>query len=142
MTEPMADCPGTTSNDTLNQDIDRPWETLRYKVQQEVGRGSYGTVFSALDTLTGEQVAIKKVHNVFENVSDATRILRELKLLRLFKHPDIVGIKHILLPSNPLSFKDIFIVFELMDCDLHTVINANDDLNKVKLAWIHTYIFL
>jgi hypothetical protein len=32
-------------------------------------------------------VAIKKINNVFEHVSDATRILREIKLLRLLKHP-------------------------------------------------------
>ncbi len=35
----------------------------------------------------GEKVAIKKITNVFEHVSDATRIVREIKLLRLLKHP-------------------------------------------------------
>lgn len=34
-----------------------------------------------------EKVAIKKIQNVFEHVSDATRILREIKLLRMLKHP-------------------------------------------------------
>jgi hypothetical protein len=29
--------------------------------------------------------------DVFEHVSDATRILREVKLLRVLKHPDVVG---------------------------------------------------
>jgi hypothetical protein len=33
------------------------------------------------------QVAIKKINNVFDHVSDATRILREIKLLRLLRHP-------------------------------------------------------
>lgn len=37
------------------------------------------------------QVAIKKITNVFEHVSDATRILREIKLLRLLKHPGRFG---------------------------------------------------
>ncbi|KAF2579755.1 hypothetical protein F2Q68_00003115 [Brassica cretica] len=32
---------------------------------------------------------------MFEHVSDATRILREIKLLRLLRHPDIVEIKHV-----------------------------------------------
>jgi serine/threonine protein kinase len=36
---------------------------------------------------TGEKVAIKKITNVFEHVSDATRILREIMLLRMLKHP-------------------------------------------------------
>lgn len=34
--------------------------------------------------------AIKKITNIFEHVSDATRILREIKLLRLLKHPGLV----------------------------------------------------
>lgn len=37
--------------------------------------------------LAGEKVAIKKITNVFDHVSDATRILREIKLLRLLRHP-------------------------------------------------------
>ena len=49
------------------------------------GKGSYGIVCSAVDTLTGSKVAIKKINNVFDHVSDATRILREIKLLRLLK---------------------------------------------------------
>ena len=59
---------------------------------------------------------------------DATRILREVMLLRQLKHPDIVEIKHILLPPQPREFKDVYIVFELMETDLHQVIKANDDL--------------
>ncbi len=47
---------------------------------------------------------------VFDNVADATRILREIKLLRLLKHADVVDIHHIMLPSDPRSFKDIYVV--------------------------------
>ncbi|KAK8627592.1 hypothetical protein V6N13_135201 [Hibiscus sabdariffa] len=67
--------------------------------------------------------------NVFEHTSDATRILREIKLLRLLRHPDIVQIKHIMLPPCRREFKDIFVVFELMESDLHHVIKINDDLS-------------
>ncbi|KAM7479655.1 hypothetical protein LguiA_027868 [Lonicera macranthoides] len=80
------------------------------------------------DSHTGERVAIKKINDVFEHVSDATRILREIKLLRQLKHPDIVEIKHIMLPPSGREFKDICVVFELMESDLHQVIKANDDL--------------
>ena len=109
-------------------------------------------------------MAIKKITNVFDHVSDATRILREIKLLRLLRHPgelvvgggawwppavsfvgqdgvaqwwvldcdqwsflshhfhtDIVEIKHIMLPPSPHDFKDIYVVFELMETDLHQV---------------------
>ncbi|XP_011038643.1 PREDICTED: mitogen-activated protein kinase 17 isoform X1 [Populus euphratica] len=103
-------------------------EASQYEIQEVVGKGSYGVVASAIDTHTGERVAIKKMNNVFEHVSDATRILREIKLLRLLKHADIVEIKHIMLPPSPREFKDIYVVFELMESDLHQVIKLNDDL--------------
>uniref|UniRef100_J3M3W7 mitogen-activated protein kinase n=1 Tax=Oryza brachyantha TaxID=4533 RepID=J3M3W7_ORYBR len=103
-------------------------EGSRYKIEEVIGKGSYGVVCSALDTHTGDKVAIKKINDIFEHVSDATRILREIKLLRLLRHPDIVEIKHILLPPSRREFKDIYVVFELMESDLHQVIKANDDL--------------
>ncbi|KAJ1261568.1 hypothetical protein BS78_09G040000 [Paspalum vaginatum] len=100
----------------------------RYKIEEVIGKGSYGGVCSALDTHTGEKVAIKKINDIFQHVSDATRILREIKLLRLLRHPDIVEIKHILLPPSRREFRDIYVVFELMESDSHQVIKANDDL--------------
>lgn len=103
-------------------------EGNRYRIEEVIGKGSYGVVCSAYDTHTGEKVAIKKINDIFEHVSDATRILREIKLLRLLRHPDIVEIKHILLPPSRREFKDIYVVFELMESDLHQVIKANDDL--------------
>lgn len=125
----------------------------RFKVREVIGKGSYGVVCSAVDTLTNEKVAIKKIHDIFEHVSDAARILREIKLLRLLRHPDIVEIKHIMLPPSRRGFKDIFVVFELMESDLHQVIKANDDLTKEHyqfflyqllraLKYIHTGVWI
>jgi hypothetical protein len=34
---------------------------------------------------------------------------------------DIVEIKHIMLPPSAREFKDIYVVFELMETDLHQV---------------------
>ncbi|KAI4369036.1 hypothetical protein MLD38_017529 [Melastoma candidum] len=104
-------------------------EANQYEIEEVIGRGSYGVVASAIDTHTGERVAIKKINNVFEHVSDAIRILREIKLLRLLRHPDIVEIKHIMLPPCRREFKDIYVVFELMESDLHQVIKMNNDLS-------------
>ncbi|KAL7129154.1 hypothetical protein ABFS83_13G044800 [Erythranthe nasuta] len=127
-------------------------DASRYKIQEVVGKGSYGVVCSAIDTHTGEKVAIKKIHDIFEHISDAARILREIKLLRLLRHPDIVEIKHIMLPPSRREFKDIYVVFELMESDLHQVIKANDDLTREHyqfflyqllraLKYIHTVFF-
>ncbi|CAL9184198.1 mitogen-activated protein kinase 10-like [Musa acuminata AAA Group] len=102
----------------------------RYKIQEVIGKGSYGVVCSAIDTHTGQKVAIKRIHDIFGHISDAVRILREIKLLRLLRHPDIVEIKHIILPMSRRDFNDIYVVFELMESDLHQVIKANDDLTR------------
>ncbi|KAM3395947.1 mitogen-activated protein kinase 19 [Capsicum galapagoense] len=102
----------------------------RYKILEVIGKGSYGVVCAALDTHTGEKVAIKKITDIFEHISDAIRILREVKLLRLLRHPDIVEIKRIILPPSRREFRDIYVVFELMESDLHHVIKANDDLTS------------
>lgn len=82
----------------------------RYKILEVVGKGSYGVVCSAIDTHTKEKVAIKKIHDIFEHISDAARILREIKLLRLLRHPDIVEIKHIMLPPSKKDLR-IFMLF-------------------------------
>ena len=103
-------------------------EASRYQLEEVIGKGSYGVVCAAIDRQTGERVAIKKVKNAFDHASDATRILREVTLLRHLKHPDIVEVLNILLPPNPRDFNDVFIVFEVMETDLHQVIKANDDL--------------
>ncbi|KAG8382774.1 hypothetical protein BUALT_Bualt05G0112300 [Buddleja alternifolia] len=94
-------------------------EANQYEIKEVVGKGSYGVVAAAVDTHTGEKVAIKKINDIFEHVSEATRILREIKLLRLLWHQDIVEIKHIMLPPCRREFKDIYVVFELMETDLH-----------------------
>jgi serine/threonine protein kinase len=70
-----------------NHALDCYLPSCRYSIDTIIGKGSYGVVCSAVDNYTGEKVAIKKINNVFEHVSDATRILREIKLLRLLKHP-------------------------------------------------------
>ena len=100
----------------------------RYIIKEAIGKGSYGVVYSAYDTKNKENVAIKRINHVFEHISDGVRILREIKLLRHLNHPDIVTIKDIILPPSPKDFRDIYVVFELMETDLHQVIRANDDL--------------
>jgi mitogen-activated protein kinase 1/3 len=57
----------------------------KYIPIKAVGKGAYGVVCSAKDHETGEKVAIKKITNAFENLIDARRTLREMKLLRYLR---------------------------------------------------------
>ena len=44
---------------------------------------------SAINQETGEEVAIKKIGNAFDNRIDAKRTLREIKLLRHMDHENV-----------------------------------------------------
>ena len=46
-------------------------------------------VISALDKETGQKVAIKKISRAFEDPVDAKRILREIKLMKVFSHENV-----------------------------------------------------
>lgn len=104
-------------------------DSYRYRLVDVIGKGSYGVVYGAVDTATGRSVAIKKVKDAFRNSLDAARILRELQVLRLLKHEDVVELTHVCLPTDPLHYPDVWMVFERMESDLHTVIAANPRLS-------------
>lgn len=53
----------------------------KYEYIKLMGGGAYGVVCAALNRETGHKVAIKKIPNAFEDLIDAKRILREIKLL-------------------------------------------------------------
>lgn len=48
---------------------------------KRIGYGAYGVVCSALDKTSGEKVAIKKISKAFQDLVDAKRVLREIKIL-------------------------------------------------------------
>ncbi|KAJ6729732.1 MITOGEN-ACTIVATED PROTEIN KINASE [Salix viminalis] len=93
-----------------------------------VGRGAYGIVCAAVNAETREEVAIKKIGNAFDNRIDAKRTLREIKLLRHMDHENVIAIKDIIRPPQTENFNDVYIVYELMDTDLHQIIRSNQTL--------------
>lgn len=73
-----------------------------------VGQGAYGIVVAAKDKQasdkTKELVAIKKIDKAFEHKIFAKRTLRELRLLKLLKHENIINIETIILPKSREEF--------------------------------------
>ncbi|XP_065858343.1 mitogen-activated protein kinase homolog MMK2-like isoform X2 [Euphorbia lathyris] len=93
-----------------------------------IGRGAYGIVCAAVNSETREEVAIKKIGNAFDNRIDAKRTLREIKLLRHMEHENVIAIKDIIRPPKKEAFNDVYIVYELMDTDLHHIIRSAQPL--------------
>eukprot|EP00850_Spirogloea_muscicola_P026511 SM007934S22551 [mRNA] locus=s7934:73:666:- [translate_table: standard] len=109
------------------------WRTLfevdvKYTPIKPIGKGAYGVVCSARNADTGEKVAIKKIANAFENATDARRTLREIRLLRHLYHENIIAVKDIMRPPQRHSFSDVYLVYELMDTDLHQIIRSSQPL--------------
>ena len=100
----------------------------RYEYVKQIGVGAYGVVISCYDKKTNHNVAIKKVGNAFEDLIDAKRIVREIKLLRYFKHDNIVSLIDIQKPPGRTGFEDIYIITDLMETDLHRVIYSRQEL--------------
>jgi len=94
---------------------------------KQMGRGAYGCVSSFVDTLNGKKLAVKKITNCFKDKTDAKRILREIKLLRMLNNPYIINILDIFPPPG-FPFEDVYIVTDLMESDLHKVIYSKQQL--------------
>ena len=60
---------------------------------KKLGSGAYGVVASFRDG--EEKCAVKKVTNAFQDLVDAKRIVREIKLLRFLKHDNIIRIRDV-----------------------------------------------
>lgn len=101
----------------------------KYIPIKAIGKGAYGVVCSAKNYDTGEKVAIKKIANAFENLTDARRILREIKLLRSLKHENIIAVRDLFKPPSR-SFNDVYIIYDLMDTDLHQIIRSQQPLSN------------
>lgn len=101
----------------------------RYEIVDPVGSGAYGVVVQALDTVSGEQVAIKKIEKGLEHPTLAKRTLRELKILRLIQHENIINTKTIQLPRSREEFDEIYVVSELMETDLTSIIKSKQALS-------------
>jgi mitogen-activated protein kinase 1/3 len=99
----------------------------RLEFIRKVGSGAYGTVCSFKDTTSGEMYAVKKIQNAFDDLVDAKRILREVRLLRQLKHDNIISILDMYPPAS-VDFEDIYIVTDLMETDLHRVIYSKQQL--------------
>ncbi|KXJ09371.1 mitogen-activated protein kinase 1 [Exaiptasia diaphana] len=95
----------------------------RYSNLSYIGEGAYGMVCSANDNSTGQRVAIKKI-SPFEHQTYCQRTLREIKILRRFKHENIIGILDIIRAPTIQDMRDVYIVQTLMETDLYKLLKT------------------
>uniref|UniRef100_A0A8C6WDZ4 Mitogen-activated protein kinase 15 n=1 Tax=Neogobius melanostomus TaxID=47308 RepID=A0A8C6WDZ4_9GOBI len=106
----------------------------KYEIKRRLGKGAYGIVWKAVDKQTGEVVAVKKIFDAFRNRTDAQRTFREIMFLQEFGgHPNIVKLLNVIRAHND---KDIYLIFEYMDTDLHAVIKKGTLLKDIHKRYV------
>ena len=95
---------------------------------KEIGRGSYGVVVSALDSKKERHVAIKKISPMAKHTMDAKHVLREIRLMRhMGRHDNIISLEDLIIRENA---DELYIVMELLDSDLHRVLQSKQPLTE------------
>lgn len=106
----------------------------RYSFVRELGIGAYGCVALAYDTETEQEVAIKKVSNVFGREVLTRRALREVASLHYLS--GCSNITHMLdFDTSFVEFSEIYLVLKASDADLSQIIRSNQTLTEAHVKY-------
>lgn len=111
----------------------------KYEKLEMIGEGTYGVVYKAKDTDTGEIYALKKIRLESEDEGIPSTAIREIALLKELQHPNIVRLVNVLHTDRKLT-----LVFEYLDQDLKRLLDTcgpqglDSDQIKVSLLSAHT----
>ncbi|XP_027092952.1 serine/threonine-protein kinase MHK isoform X2 [Coffea eugenioides] len=94
----------------------------RYKSLEELGDGTCGSVYKAINTETSEIVAVKKMKRKFYDWEECMN-LREVKSLRKLNHPNIIKLREIVRENN-----ELFFIFEYMEHNLYQIMREKQRL--------------
>mmetsp|Transcript_24419 Transcript_24419/g.48898 ORF Transcript_24419/g.48898 Transcript_24419/m.48898 type:complete len:617 (-) Transcript_24419:284-2134(-) len=100
-----------------------------------IGQGAFGTVAAAPDS----EVAIKRIsspqdHDGTESDSHHRRLLREIKIMRFFHHPQILQLLDAF--RSPSSEGSCYLVTGKMDTDLQFIINSQQPITESHCQWL------
>lgn len=115
-----------------------PGARERYVDLTIIGSGAYSVVARALDVKMGAAVAIKRIAEVFYDANEAKKVLREIRLLRDFKHPNVITLHALIPPVSLETFDDIFMVTDFMESDLRRVIKSRR--SQLKPEQVRSYM--
>lgn len=96
----------------------------RYKLMQEIGRGSFGRVFKAMDNVTGKLCAVKAI----KDISNFKRLAEEeIAMLEFLAKQDKCDENNFLhLTDHFALFDHTIMVFDLLSVNLYQLIHRNN----------------
>ncbi|GMR49262.1 hypothetical protein PMAYCL1PPCAC_19457, partial [Pristionchus mayeri] len=112
-----------------------------------LGGGSYGNVVKARAVARGDgkilTVAIKKMHHPFGSVNTARRVFREIRLLQLMRHDNVIRALDLYSPDKDLaSFTNMYVVTEYAGHSLYEVLKNQRENNVIHLQLEHVKFIL
>lgn len=114
-------------------------QVIRYLTERVVGNGSFGVVFQAKCIETGETVAIKKV------LQDKRFKNRELQIIRMMSHPNIVQLKHCFYTTTEKDEVYLNLVLEYVPDTVYRInkhYTKNEQRMPIILVKLYTYQML
>jgi len=101
----------------------------KFKRTGKLGEGTYGIVYKAINTETGQVVALKRIRLESEDEGVPCTAIREISLLKELDHDNIVKLYEIVHETDKLT-----LVFEYCDLDLKKYLdNHNGIISPAKL---------
>ena len=87
-----------------------------------IGKGTYGTVYRAVDRTEKKAYALKRVilHNEKSDGFPLTSV-REIRILKLLSHPNIVQLHDVIVGKGR---DDVFLTFEYCEHDMSTLLQS------------------
>jgi len=105
----------------------------RYEKISLLGEGSFGRVYKAIDKIHNTEVAMKKLKAAHSNDGLMCSTLREISVLKKLNNPNIMSLYDIVyLPED----NQLYLILELMTCDLKKLIKTNKTLSPCIYASI------
>lgn len=74
-----------------------------YQLSGRLGEGTFGTVLKATHRIAGERVAVKVLEKKrMQQAEDIERVGREIAILKMLKHPNVVRLWYASQPKSRL----------------------------------------
>jgi len=103
-----------------------------YTIEEELGKGMFGTVYKGVKTGVGSVVAIKQIDKEMVDKDKLPSIMREADVLAELHHPNIMSIYEVIQTK-----KNIFFILEYIDCgSLSKLVKAFGGLTELHASQI------
>lgn len=109
--------------DTQSDYVGRVYDS--FKILEQIGKGTYGKVYKAVDLRKNDLVAMKFIKMQSETEGFPITCLREIKILQQLHHPNIIKLRDIVFRDENGS---TYLIFDYMNHDLQGL-RINNEMN-------------